>query len=235
MKLIIYNGSPRGKNSNTKLLMDEFMKGIYTEGLYDIEVFYLASKSQREQSVGAFETADKVILAFPLYTDSMPGLVKEFIEDLAVYDGLDSNPDMGFVVQSGFPEAAHSRHVEKYLERLSERLHATYLGAAVKGGVEGIQMMPGWMTRKIRKHFFSLGQNFNALGAMDRKIIKKLSPKEQLSRSNLFLMKLFQNSQFGNFYWNGQLKKNNVFDQRFAAPYAHLNGTEIEGLLHEGE
>ncbi len=235
MKLIIYNGSPRGKNSNTKLLMDEFIKGIYTEGLYDIEVYYLASKSQREQGAGAFETADKVILAFPLYTDSMPGLVKEFIEDLAVYDGLESNPDMGYVVQSGFPEPAHSRLVEKYLERLTERLHAKYLGTAVKGGVEGIQIMPGWMTRKIRKHFFSLGQNFNVLGALDRKIIKKLSPREHLTRSNLIIMKLLQNSQFGNFYWNGQLKKNKVFDQRFAAPYAHLSATEIQGMLHEAE
>jgi len=235
MKLIIYNGSPRGKKSNTKLLMDEFMKGIYTEGKYDIEVYYLASKSQREQGARAFETADKVILAFPLYTDSMPGLVKEFIEELVEYDGLDSNPDMAFVVQSGFPEAAHSRYVEKYLERFTERLKAKYLGTAVKGGVEGIQIMPAWMTRKIRKNFFILGRNFNALGALDRKIIKKLSPREQLNKTNLFIFRLLQNTQVNNFYWNGKLKENNVFDQRFAAPYAHPSGVEIESLLHEVE
>lgn len=235
MKLIIYNGSPRGKKSNTKLLMDEFMKGIYTKGLYEIEVYYLASKLQREQGARAFETADKVILAFPLYTDSMPGLVKEFIEELVIYDGLDSNPGMAFVVQSGFPEAAHSRHVEKYLERLTERLNSKYLGTAVKGGVEGIQIMPAWMTKKIRKNFFTLGRNFNAMGALDRKIIKKLSPREHLSKIHLFIQRLLQNTQFNNFYWNGLLKENNAFDQRFAAPYAHLSGVEIEVLLHEGE
>ncbi|MFC2129459.1 NAD(P)H-dependent oxidoreductase [Bacteroidota bacterium] len=235
MKLIIYNGSPRGLKSNTKLLMDEFIKGIYNEGRYEVEVYYLAAKSQRLQGVEAYPTADKVILAFPLYTDSMPGLVKEFIEKLSVYEESDSNPDMGYVVQSGFPEPAHSRHVERYLERLTERLGAKYLGTAVKGGVEGIRIMPGWMTRKLRKNFYLLGEKFNALGALDRKIIKKLTPREQLTRRSLFLFKIMRNTNFGNFYWNSQLKENNAFEQRFASPYAQASQADMVSLLDGGE
>ena len=235
MKLIIYNGSPRGLKSNTRLLMDEFIKGIYNEGRYDVEVYYLSARSQRLQGVEAFPTADKVILAFPLYTDSMPGLVKEFIEKLSVYEGTDCNPDMGYVVQSGFPEPAHSRHVERYLERLTERLDAKYLGTAVKGGVEGIRIMPGWMTKKLRKNFYLLGEKFNALGALDRRIIKRLTPSEQLNRRSLFLFKIMHNTSFGNFYWNKQLKENEVFELRFASPYAQSYKADMVTLLHDGE
>lgn len=231
MKLIIYNGSPRGLKSNTKVLMDEFIKGIYNEGRYEVETYYLAARSQRLQGVKAFQAADKVILAFPLYTDSMPGLVKEFIEDLSVYEGSDSNPDIGFVVQSGFPEAAHSRHVERYLERLAERLDSKYLGTAIKGGVEGIQIMPGWMTRKLRKNFCLLGEKFNVLGALDRKIIKKLAPREQLSKGMLVLYRLMSRAGLTNAYWNSKLKENNVFKQRYASPYAQAFQTDMTHTL----
>lgn len=235
MKLVIYNGSPRGKNSNTKLLLDEFMKGIYKEGKYQVEVFYLAARSQRLEGARAFGSADKVILAFPLYTDSMPGLVKEFIEGLAVYERSKNNPDMGFIVQSGFPEPAHSRHVERYLENLAERLNAKHLGTAVKGGVEGIKIMPAWMTRKLRRNFYLLGEKFNTLGALDRKIIQKLSPREQLSKFNLFIFRIMNKTGMGNFYWNGQLKENNAYAQRFAAPYGPANNAHMLTLLHDGE
>jgi len=52
----------------------------------------------------------------------MPGIVKVFIESLEPLCSREGNPDVGFIVQSGFPEAIHSRYVEKYLEKPSLRL-----------------------------------------------------------------------------------------------------------------
>ena len=69
-----------------------------------------------------FQEAEQVLLAFPLYTDCMPGIVKVFIESLEPLCSREGNPDVGFIVQSGFPEAIHSRYVEKYLEKPSLRL-----------------------------------------------------------------------------------------------------------------
>ena len=165
----------------------------------------------------------------------MPGLVKEFIEGLEVYQGVESNPDMGFVVQSGFPEPAHSRYVEKYLERLADRLNAKHLGTVVKGGVEGIQVMPGWMTRKLYNRFQQLGENFNTLGALDRRLIKKLAPREQLSRGRIILFKWMVKTGMANMYWNKNLKDNHAYDIRFASPYAPSRNAYMASLLQNVE
>ena len=71
----------------------------------------------------------------------MPAIVKQFIEALEPLKNRENNPPMGFIVQSGFPEALHSRYVEHYLQKLAARLNAPYLGTIVKGGGEGIRMM----------------------------------------------------------------------------------------------
>ena len=89
--------------------------------------------------VQAFAGAECVLLGFPLYTDAMPGMVKHFIEALEPLAGRKDNPSLGFLVQSGFPEGLHSRYVERYLEKLAERLGCPYLGTIVKGNGEGVR------------------------------------------------------------------------------------------------
>jgi len=220
MKLTIYNGSPRGKNSNTKILLDKFIRGYYSQEKYDINEFYLAARSQRIAGAKAFRESEVILLAFPLYTDSMPGIVKEFIELLGEYTAQAENPKMAFLVQSGFPEPAHSRYIERYLARLCERMHAEYLGTVVKGGVEGIKIMPPWMTRKLYRRFYKLGRHFAIHNELDDRIIRKLAPHEHLTPFRLFIFKLMQRSRMANFYWNNQLKENGVYEQRFDRPYA---------------
>ncbi|MFC2080244.1 NAD(P)H-dependent oxidoreductase [Bacteroidota bacterium] len=220
MKLIIYNGSPRGQKSNTKLLMEEFIKGLSDSEEYELEMYYIVKRKDHRSALEAYAEAENVIFAFPLYTDSMPGIVKDFIELLHPYSNLEKGPAMGFVVQSGFPEPAHSRYIEKYLEQFAKRMNSPYLGTIVKGGVEGIQIMPGWMTKKLYKRFFDLGQFFAKTGQFDRKIMKKLAPKERMSKGSLWFFKIMRKTRMGNFYWDSQMKKNGVFDIRFDKPFA---------------
>ncbi|MFC2090976.1 NAD(P)H-dependent oxidoreductase [Bacteroidota bacterium] len=220
MKIIIYNGSPRGRKSNTRLLMDSFIEGLSAVRTnYEVEVYYLASRSDRRAGMMAFPGADRVIIAFPLYTDSMPGIVKEFIDQLEPYSRAERAPDMGFVVQSGFPEPAHSRPIEKYVQRLAEKLGARYIGTVVKGGVEGIQIMPGWMTRKLYKRFNKLGRHYGLHGEFNQVIIKKLTPYERFSKLRIWVFNRMRKTRLANFYWDNQLKANGVFDHRFAHPF----------------
>ncbi len=125
MKLALLEGSPRGTRSNTQFLLNAFREGweqTHGRGENGCEVFQLIDEEQSgfAGALAAFETAPVVILAFPLYVDSMPAVVKCFIERLAPYRGKPGLPALGFVVHSGFPEAAQSYPVRRYLEASAE-------------------------------------------------------------------------------------------------------------------
>jgi NAD(P)H-dependent FMN reductase len=225
MKLTIFNGSPRGKKSNTEILMSHFIRGFTSDGENQenqADIAYLVHIKKTDQHVKMFAEAQRVILAFPLYTDAMPGIVKHFIEQLELLCGKKNSFDMGFLVQSGFPEAHHSRFIEKYLEKLAARLGGNYLGTVVKGGVESIRIQPPYMTKKLFSAFYRLGYHFSKTGAFHREIIRSLAKREHLSGFARFFYKLLALTGFTNFYWNSQLKENNAYNQRFNKPYLKL-------------
>ena len=219
MKLVLYNGSPRRNKSNSRRLLEKFRTGY--EQLVDgaeIETAYLADTKNTAAHVQLFETAENVVIVFPLYTDAMPGIVKLFFEALLI--AKTARPKtIGFIVHSGFPEAVHSTFVERYLEKLVRRLKYTYAGTLIKGGSEGVRLMPPAMNRKLFKNLKQLGQDFAATGNFNPKIVARMRRPMRLSvfRRGMFRIMAF----FGmtNMYWNMNLKRNNAYDKRFAQPY----------------
>jgi len=218
MKLAIFNGSPRNKKSNSKILMEHFLEGYRKVTAEEVPVHYLANLAKMDDHVKAFEDAETVIIIFPLYTDCMPGIVKEFIERIAQLKNS-SPKKVGFIVQSGFPEGIHSVYVERYLKKLAERQKWDYLGTVIKGGVEGIQIMPPLMTKKLFENFIKLGEYFGQTGEYSQELIDILRKPYKLSKGRLFTFRIGEKLGFTNFYWNSNLKKNNAFEKIFAQPY----------------
>lgn len=126
MNLAIFNGSPRKSKSNSTILIQKFLKGYNNYDHTDNIIHYLADTSKNTEHIEKFIEADTVIIIFPLYTDAMPGQVKYFFESIENFDS--SRKSVGFIVQSGFPEAHHSTFIEKYLEKLSKTMGWNYLG-----------------------------------------------------------------------------------------------------------
>lgn len=219
MKLAVFNGSPRGMKSNTRILLEQMLAG-YTAagGQAEISLHYLAKTSQLAEQVQAYAEADCVILAFPLYTDSMPGIVMAFIEAMAT---IHKSPEtrIGFLVQSGFPEAVHSVHVEAYLEKLTRRLGMTYLGTIIKGGVEGIQMQSEKMTAKLFTAMQEFGKDLAETGNWDTVKIQALRKPYRFGPMMVAGFKVFAKLGLVNFYWNMKLRENDAFDRRFDRPY----------------
>lgn len=218
-RMVIFNGSPRGQGGNTLILEKQFVKGFTTVEGCSAEIFTLTHLKEIEACKQAFASADAVLLGFPLYTDSMPGLVKNFIEALEPFRGQPNLPGMAFLVQSGFPEATHSRHIERYLQNLAGQLGAPYLGTIVRGGVEGIQIMPENMTKDLFTHMENLGRGMAETGSLLPAELKALAPTEKYPSYLAPVFKLLSYLPVLNFYWDDQLKKNGVFKERFAAPY----------------
>lgn len=220
MRLVVINGSPRRRKSNTSILLHQFAKGFGgTPGNTFTEVFAYDSHSTTG-FIELFSKADAVFFAYPLYTDAMPSGLHEVISSLADLKERPSNPPLGFIVQSGFPEACQSRPVERYHERLAARLSCRYLGTVVKGGVEGIQIMPWWMTYKLFRRFRLLGLHFGRTGRFHPDITKALARPERMSESSRMVFRAMDLMGMTSWYWNKNLKKNGAFERRMDKPFA---------------
>ena len=171
MKLTVFNGSPRGKGSNTKIFLEHFLNGFVVKEGNSCELAYLNRVKDQEKLVMLFKEAETVLLAFPLYCDAMPAMVKIFIESLEPLCGREDNPDIGFIVQNGFPEAIHNRYVERYLKKLASRLGCRYTGTIIKGGGEGARIMPA-QYRKAFNIFRQLGQIYGETGQFEAELVR---------------------------------------------------------------
>jgi len=198
--------------------MESFQTGFDETAGNITEIHSLHNRSAREAARAAYAEGDLVVFAFPLYVHAMPGHVKRFWESLAELPAR-AGRRIGFIVQSGFPEAHQSRWLERYLVRLPARLGAESLGVVIRGGCEGIQIMPERMTRKLYKTFEELGRHFGQTGRFDPKIVGELATPESLGRRGRIFHRIFKMVGLTDWYWNNQLKKNEAYDDRFARPY----------------
>ncbi|MCI0513756.1 NAD(P)H-dependent oxidoreductase [candidate division KSB1 bacterium] len=219
MRLTLFNGSPRGKASNSKILLEQFLKGFQENPENRYEIAYLNHTGDQAKFVELFRQAEMVLLIFPLYTDAMPGIVKLFIESLAPLVGRAENPPIGFIIHSGFPEAIHCRALERYLEKLARRLGCPYLGTVIKGGTEGIQIQPPRMTRKLFTAFQQLGRYFAQNRQFDPQIMQQFTKRERFPLIVRGIFTVLAWTGLTNMYWNMQLKKNGAYPSRFDRPY----------------
>jgi hypothetical protein len=220
--LVLLNGSPRGERSNSMKMLTRVAEGWVRGGGAPPEVLHLVRRAQFERAVEAFAGADVVLLGTPLYTDAMPALVMSYIEALAPRVAAKlggANPTLAFLVQSGFPEAAHSRPLERYLEKLAARMGSHYAGTIVRGGGEALQAMPEQANRKLWAGLQVLGEQLARNGRFGAAELKAIAGIERFSPFAVKIASLACRIPAVQFYWNGMLKKNGAWVRRFAAPY----------------
>jgi multimeric flavodoxin WrbA len=214
-RLTLFNGSPRGHRGNTPIFLREIASGFGGQS----EIHHLVRLKETENMVQAFAEAECVIFGFPLYTDSMPGIVKHFIEALEPLVGRKNNPPIGFVVQSGFPEGLHSRYIERYLEKLAERLDSPYLGTVVKGNGEGVRLMPPEMTRSLFENLQAIGAGLASQGRFDPAILARNAHPERFPAILGPVFQIFLRMPVAHSYFDSMLKQNHAYGQRSARPF----------------
>jgi multimeric flavodoxin WrbA len=214
-RLTLFNGSPRGRRGNTPIFLREIAAGFGGPS----EMHDLVRLKETDHMVNAFSEAECVLFGFPLYTDSMPGIVKHFIEALEPLVGRKNNPPLGFVVQSGFPEGLHSRYVERYLEKLAARLGSPYLGTVVKGNGEGVRLMPAQATSPLFENLHAIGTGLAHAGCFDPFILARIASPERFSAILGPLFQLILRLPFTQAYFGDMMKKNGTVPQSFARPF----------------
>ena len=215
-RLVLFNGSPRGRKGNTPLMLEQVATGFGRP----TETYHLVRMKETSQMVEAFAQAECALLGFPLYTDAMPGLVKHFIEALEPLVGQANNPPLGFLVQSGFPEGLHSRYIERYLEKLAARLGSPYLGTIVKGGGEGTRVMPPQMTEGLFTNLQAVGAGLAGEGRFDPQILARIAAPERFPAILGPVFRVFLRLPIAHSYFDNMLKQNGMYQQRFARPFA---------------
>jgi hypothetical protein len=217
--LLLLNCSPRGPRSNSMRMLGKVAEGWHAAGGAEPTVLHLAKRADFERAIAEFPAAETVLLGMPLYTDSMPGLVAEFIEELEPLVGRADNPRLAFLVQSGFSEALHSRGLERYLGKLALRLGSQHAGTIVRGNGEALQVMRDQALGKLFALLHTLGEQLARDGHFRADTLAQVAGTERLSATAAAVMSVAAKLPVTQFYWTGQLKKNGAWDRRFAAPY----------------
>lgn len=217
MSTIILNGSPKGKNGNSEIFINQFLKGMKTP----CEVKYISKENPNTlaEYVKGFDT---IILALPLYIHSMPGVTMRFIEHLESAE-TSENKSIGFILQGGFPESSQYKYVERYFGSLSKELNRDYLGTVIKGNSANIHGMPSFMKRKLFRVLESLGEIYERTHTFDKAIIESLKRPYEFSGFDLKIMKFVTKIGLVNSMWNKSLKQNGAFDKNLDKPFLQKN------------
>ncbi len=227
MRRSALNASPRGKNSNSRVILSWMAKGIAAAAGEELPIIDLAR--HLKEAIQALVDADEFIVALPLYTDAVPGMVTEFLEGLARREEEESDVLAGkrivWVIHSGFPESGHSEPVAAWLKRATTRLGMVCPGVIIMGGSEGTRMMPEAMTAKRRRAFESAGAALVTKGHFDEDTLAALAKPRHFNLTGRLVIRLMVATGLMNFYWNGVLKKNRAWERRFDAPYGEPYGT----------
>lgn len=70
MRIMLINGSPRGKNGNSQYLLDEVEKEL--QHRHELAELDLNKKDFPSEALTAIQAQDALVFAFPLYVDGIP-------------------------------------------------------------------------------------------------------------------------------------------------------------------
>ena len=147
MLLNVFNCSPRGVGSNTKVLTDAFSEGFlqarHSSGeVNEVREFLVTDPEDCALGLEAFPMPSSALIAFPLYVDAMP----------------------------------HTRVMKDYLEKLAKRMGAPCDGVIRMGGGEAIRYKRrGSKPGKVWQRYQELGRIYGEKGLLDEGILKSLA------------------------------------------------------------
>jgi multimeric flavodoxin WrbA len=159
MKALLLVGSPRKGKSASETLGAYLLGQLENNDIaVDKAYVYPAIKSEEklEALVKTVATADVVIIAAPLYVDSLPAAVIKLLEVLSRDLGQYTRPDHQLLLaisNGGFPEASQNDIALAIYRRFAEETGFVWAGGMAVGGGEALKGRPleasGGMARNV--------------------------------------------------------------------------------------
>jgi multimeric flavodoxin WrbA len=141
-RALLLVGSPRTKKSTSASLGGYLMeqlaaRGVETETLQIYTSFNSAERTRA--ALESFDVADLVVLAFPLYVDSLPAPVIAALEKIAAHQaGRATRQRLVAIANCGFPEAAHNATALAICSEFARLAGLAWAGGLALGGGEGL-------------------------------------------------------------------------------------------------
>jgi len=219
MNVLILIGSPKGRKSASCKLGLKLAEGLREHGAAVSEELVhngLRSEEGTTRLLEAVDTSDLVVLAFPLYVDSLPAPLThllELIADRRARFAPAGMPRLAVIVQCGFPESHQCDTAVGTCRLFADRTGMRWAGALAMG-------MGG-----------SLGEDFKNLPGGGRNVLDALNmASESLAKGSdipeqattLFakpLMPRWMYTVTGNLGWRMQLRKNKARRPLTHRPY----------------
>lgn len=131
MHVVIINGSPRAAQySNTAKILQAFIWGYEAEGDTS-ELYSLSDLREWDAARRAYLASEKIIFALPVYVESIPSLMLEFLHTLPTQ--RQHPAELSFILHGGFDEGHQYRLCEKLLASIATQLGCTYGGCLIRG------------------------------------------------------------------------------------------------------
>ena len=183
MHLVIISGAARPQaRSNTAKIIAAFQKG-YEEAGNTTEVYYLSDRNQWQAASKAFQSNSNILIALPLYVESIPGILLEFLSELQPKQIAGTS--LAFLLQGGFPEASQSRCCEAFLETLPAQLGCDYVGTLIKGDMFGIGLVNENTCAKLVAPFTEMGRIFALSGQFEKAAADTFAAPEYMSEKQI--------------------------------------------------
>jgi hypothetical protein len=213
-------GSPRGSASTSESLGTYLLQilgedGVETEKAYVNQS--LSSDKSGEALLRLVDSSDLLILAFPLYADSLPSRVIAALELIAKHKIAENMPGrqrLVAIVNSGFPEARQNDTAIAICRRFAEEAGIDWAGGLALGGGE---MIAGKALSEVGG---SVRNVMKALNLAAAEIAKgEAVPKEaaDLMAKPVLPSRLYV--WLANRRWNRQIKKYGTRPRLYDRPY----------------
>ena len=160
--LVILNGSPRvQKFSNTDKIIHSFVKGLEEAGA-TWELHNLSNRKGWDSAHEAYLTHERILIAFPLYVECLPGLLLEFLETLPTE--RQQPAELSFLLHGGMDEGNEYRLCERVLKELPAQLGCSYGGTLIHGGSFRIRTAGDKEVARILDPYVKMGRLYAQKG-----------------------------------------------------------------------
>ncbi|MGL4343583.1 MAG: hypothetical protein ACRCTE_00145 [Cellulosilyticaceae bacterium] len=160
-KIVFLNGSPRTQNSTSDYLLSIIEKNLC--GQYMLESYHIASlrtDKKQTEALNALTNSDTILLAFPLYVDSLPSHLIAFLQlwETRLHTiQTKPSPHLFVLSHNGFIEGSQNQHAIDILRHFCSRTPMTWgLGIGLGGSefMKNSQTMPP--QSKVKRQSFKV-------------------------------------------------------------------------------